>query len=107
MNLTTIGNITSSNWKRTIKGQYLAVAGGVALVLGAVFAGGSLVPGGSSMTSASVTASVQRQVSQADIDASVLSSEMAAYDFSVAPVQQRQASQADIAASILSTELAN
>jgi hypothetical protein len=103
MNITTIGNIPSTNWKR-IKGQTVFAVTGVALALSAIVGYNGLTGSVSRPDTANV-AVTQRQASQADIDAGVLSSEMATYDWTVAA--PRQASQADIMASVLSTELAN
>ena len=123
MNLTSIASIPSkSNWKRTIKGQYVAAVAGVALAVSAVIAGSSIERSRDTMPQQAAAALVQRQVSQADIDAAVLSSEMAHYGAPVAAAQPADvehygmgqtpllvappATEADIAASVLSTELA-
>jgi hypothetical protein len=109
MNITTTNNSNVSNWKRTIKGQYVVAAAGVALAMSAVFVSG-ITDRGSSQPStvqhASVSSSL-RVVSDADIAAGVLSSELANFGPNAATPVMRQASRADIDAAVLSTELAN
>jgi hypothetical protein len=117
MNITTSKN---SNWKR-INAQHVAVVAGVALAVGAVFARVGVEGRTSFVPQPEVAAGVQRQVSQTDIAASVLSTELATWEpvpsataakasslweaLLVDPTQRDQLA-ADIAASVLSTERA-
>src|SRR3954464_5566090 len=109
MNFKTISNsANNSNWKR-IKGQYLAAVAGVALAISAVVAFGPSAATSNQAapvrpaTAVTADAQVQRQASDADIMAGVLSSELANFA-PLAPVAR--VTQADIDASVLSTEMA-
>jgi hypothetical protein len=107
MNLTTVGSIPGSNWKR-VTTHSIAVVTGMALALSAVVAFGLRTPGQISVAQSSAASAVGvSQAATSDIMASVISSEDATYGLDAAPVAQRQASMEAIMASVLSTELAN
>jgi hypothetical protein len=106
MNLTTIGHIPSNNWKR-VTTYSVSAAAGVALAISAVVAFGSSTSGPTSLApsrEASVLA-VSREAPYETIQ-DYASREQAILGTLSNPLQLR-ASEADIAASVLSTELAN